>query len=241
MKTLVIGDIHEDLGFLQRIKEIAYNYPRVVFVGDYFDSWTHTPQKAAQTAQWVINHIDTPGWEFLLGNHDIHYISHLLELFPQLKCTGYNFTTSFMLRDLSFPWEKLKYMSILPSGHVVSHAGVGQGLLAAIRKQFSSEEDMTWYHSPEEVEQLTISYPRWKDWFNVGKDRGGRDKFGGIFWLDSMDLKLNHPDGWRQIVGHTCTESKYPTRFMTDWFIDTNQNCIGVEVDDCTGEVKEVV
>jgi len=58
--------------------------------------------------------------------------------------------------------------------------------------------------------------------FNISHNRGGTDRYGGIFWEDLEDLYLSFPRSpLRQVVGHTM---------VNEIAINANKNVIAVDV-----------
>ncbi|WP_428897139.1 Calcineurin-like phosphoesterase [Parelusimicrobium proximum] len=58
--------------------------------------------------------------------------------------------------------------------------------------------------------------------FNISISRGGRDKYGGVFWEDLEDLYLSMPRSpIRQVVGHTMVD---------DIVVNVDKNIIAVDV-----------
>ena len=68
MRTLVIGDIHGALIALQQVLQRAQITPKdhLIFLGDYADGWSQTPQVLDFLIQYPQQHHCT----FLRGNHD---------------------------------------------------------------------------------------------------------------------------------------------------------------------------
>jgi serine/threonine protein phosphatase 1 len=67
-RTLVIGDIHGGFRALQQVVDRAalQSDDRLVFLGDYVDGWSQTPQ----VIDYLIELSDRYDCTFILGNHD---------------------------------------------------------------------------------------------------------------------------------------------------------------------------
>ena len=86
MKTIIIGDIHGRDAWKQIINQ-EQDADRVIFVGDYFDSFDVPGLIQIQNFQDIIEFKTTSKSEvvLLIGNHDYHY-------FPEIGengCSGY--------------------------------------------------------------------------------------------------------------------------------------------------------
>src|SRR5690606_22035145 len=70
MTTLVLPDVHNH--FAEAEAQIArHPADRIVFLGDYFDSFDDTPAMAAATAEWLKDSLAKPDRLHLWGNHDL--------------------------------------------------------------------------------------------------------------------------------------------------------------------------
>ena len=81
MKTVVIGDVYGRS--LWKLIVNQENPDRVIFVGDYFDSFEISGVEQIQNFKEIIEYKKTSGKEviMLIGNHDHHY-------FPEVGYTG---------------------------------------------------------------------------------------------------------------------------------------------------------
>jgi len=82
MKTIVIGDVH-GLSLWKLIVNQEQDADRIVFIGDYFDSFDILGVEQIQNFKEIIEYKETSGKEviMLIGNHDHHY-------FPEVGYTG---------------------------------------------------------------------------------------------------------------------------------------------------------
>ena len=81
MKTIVIGDVHGRS--LWKLMISQENPDRVIFIGDYFDSFEISGVEQIQNFKEIIEYKKTSGKEVitLVGNHDHHY-------YPEVGYTG---------------------------------------------------------------------------------------------------------------------------------------------------------
>jgi predicted phosphodiesterase len=81
MKTVVIGDVHGRS--LWKLIVNQENPDRVVFIGDYFDSFDIKGEEQLNNFLDIIEYKKSSGKEviMLIGNHDYHY-------FPEIGNTG---------------------------------------------------------------------------------------------------------------------------------------------------------
>ena len=81
MKTVVIGDVHGRS--LWKLIVNQENPDRVIFIGDYFDSFNIKGEEQLNNFLDIIEYKKSSGKEviMLIGNHDFHY-------FPEVGNTG---------------------------------------------------------------------------------------------------------------------------------------------------------
>ena len=81
MKTIVIGDVHGRSLWKQIVNQ--ENADRVIFIGDYFDSFDIKCENQITNFLDIIEYKKSSGKEviMLVGNHDHHY-------FPEIGYTG---------------------------------------------------------------------------------------------------------------------------------------------------------
>ena len=127
MKTLIVPDVHNHI---DEVEAQISRYPadRVVFLGDYFDSFGDTPAMAEATARWLKASLARPERLHLWGNHDLWY---RFPLNSQICWIGSGFTpekSRAISGVLAFEdWEKLRLVTVL-DGIVFSHAGVDRSV-----------------------------------------------------------------------------------------------------------------
>ncbi|MCB1077826.1 MAG: metallophosphoesterase [Verrucomicrobiae bacterium] len=125
MKYLVIPDVHNHTSEVER-QIVRYPTDRVIFLGDYFDSFGDTPIMAAETAEWLKDSLQKPGRLHLFGNHDLWY---RFPRNPQICWVGSGFTPA-KSREISAiltaeDWEKLKLVEFV-GDIALCHAGINE-------------------------------------------------------------------------------------------------------------------
>ena len=124
MKVLAVGDIHTKIWIIDKVRSIADNYDRIVFVGDYVDDWGKEPVDSINTLK-VLKQF----WEenaekvhLVIGNHDYIYINRT----PSLS-SGYNIGTQFLLNEPANKkvknWLRTIPVSVVLDNITYSHAG----------------------------------------------------------------------------------------------------------------------
>lgn len=226
MKTIVIGDLHGHATWKQIVR--AEKADRVIFVGDYFDSFNISCIEQMYNVQCILQYKkDNPDVKvvLLIGNHDLHY-------YPEV---GYNGTSGYQpspnavsISALLNEHREHFTMAYSFDNYLFTHAGVGQAWMERIiaweivdklpnfnAKDICDFVNSMWKHKP-----LLFNF--------IGNDPYGDSMGQTPVWIrpkslmrDSQDIKK---EGVIQIVGHTpqkkidiaghSTGSKY-------YFIDT--------------------
>ena len=173
-RTLFIGDLHGKYEIVEAA--LASDYEKIVFMGDYVDSFSKTPQDQLKTLDLVLGAIKENPERVtgLLGNHELSYI------FRAMQCSGWNedMQEEINKRDLralkDYTWVG-KYLA--------SHAGVSNRLVKHMAKGLDE-------------------YLEREDFFQIGRARGGWSKVGGLFWNDWFQ-EFDPLEDTPQIVGHS--------------------------------------
>lgn len=119
-KTLIIPDIHLKTHILEEAEKIiqTYHIEKIVFVGDYFDDWNcqYNSKLYKDTCQALINFDKKYNCVFLLGNHDVPYITGNLHHYS----TGFPETINQITKTLQQLNVQLAYQQ---DGILITHAG----------------------------------------------------------------------------------------------------------------------
>ena len=174
MAILVVGDIHGKVSAVEAALNTGYP---VVFVGDYLDSFTNSPEDSIKCLRLVLQSQRDGLAVALKGNHEISYMDR------SQRCSGWNpVIQSHIDADPDLDLTEL-FDYYEAQGFFISHAGVSNITLR--------DMDMTF----EE-------YIKGGDFMQVGYRRGGWDRSGGLFWCD-WRTEFVPVEGVKQIVGHT--------------------------------------
>ena len=220
MKTIAIGDIH-GLGYWKQILE-KERPDRVVFVGDYFDSFNIPGIDQIHNFKNIIHwKQDNPECEviLLIGNHDFHYMpaagnerysgfqkNLYMEIGDVLETNKHHLRIAYRIDDLVF-----------------SHAGITPDFL--LRNGWG-EQDMVefvndlWNYRPHKFRFADNGYGH--------SDPYGDDVFQGPLWIRPKSLMKACKDIRKtiiQVVGHTQVEVIDPGKATGGryYFIDSMQ------------------
>lgn len=124
MKFLIIGDVHHTTHWKQMVENNIDSVDRVVFLGDYFDSWTSDDD-------WKNGN---PGLNFqeimelsasnekvvtCIGNHDLAYLTKMYD------CSGCQKHRKSLITELVQKYKDNLVPLHYEEGIIFSHAGVG--------------------------------------------------------------------------------------------------------------------
>jgi predicted phosphodiesterase len=211
MKTIVIGDIHGHDSWKQ-IVENETDADRVIFIGDYFDSFTVPGLIQIRNFQDIIDWKETAftnaGKEdqhktnviMLIGNHDYHY-------FPEVGYTGCSGFQNRMAPSINHVINHNRehlQMCYQMDEFVFSHAGICETWM---NKQFGDYANFGWSEEniATKVNELFTYQPRM---FNFTGMNDYGDNIGQTpIWIRPRSLQKSNYDLLRniviQVVGHT--------------------------------------
>jgi predicted phosphodiesterase len=201
MKTIFISDLHGSDIWKKIVEKEDANF---IFLGDYFDSFDISRNKQIQNFKELIDfgEANKDRVTFLLGNHDAHYILHGTQYYESMRGSGFGATLTFKVCKLYEEHKHLFKAAWQKDNILATHAGLRQD------------------HYDNELKDIHERYPEYNyaDLLNmlwevrasslmkVGRERGGWDKYGSIFWCGKMELMENPLNNITQIVGHTLTQ-----------------------------------
>lgn len=229
MKTFVVGDLHGQYEIAENVLKLVDDNTRVVFVGDYLDSFTRHSVDCVGTLNIVLeacksNPNNVIG---LMGNHELSY------LMGDMRCSGYNAATYAQILPIRTDINKFfsEYYKI-SENTIVTHAGI-TGLFDQSSIGNESAELKTI--------EMVLSEPEFK--YAIGYARGGGYPHGGIFWCDWYRefIPFQHVS---QIVGHSATRTgivKNGNSYNIDCLetvIEENQEILLVHEDDSKERVN---
>lgn len=256
-KILTIGDIHgrsiwkdKLFGSLREFNSWAYEveagagevladlypistYDKVIFIGDYVDSFTIGNAEMLRNLEDIIlvKRAFPDKVVLLLGNHDVQYIK------MNLYCSGYRPEMRFDFNrvfNANLDLFKIAHYEELPNSDgrkirkiLWTHAGVTQGWLSVLNKNFSNKNHrhydiMKDYVNSSIDQKLNFSWELGLDCLHdVDSNSGGTSVWSGPLWVRPRTLYQENIPGIDQIVGHTPKSS-----IIKQWCpdIDTESN-----------------
>lgn len=201
MKFVVIGDIH-GLDTWKNIIKVEVDYDKVIFLGDYFDSFTIQPGAQFKNYEDIREFRDANPDKVitLLGNHDYHYM-------VDEKYSGWNSLTNLLSSHIiteDFDTKKLKYIYRYQT-LIFSHAGITNYWLDEVAG--ASLEDL----ENNEVNLRSFKWNMFK-----GNNPYGDTISNSPIWVRPFSLKKDRLEGYTQVVGHTHSESESVTLHLED-------------------------
>lgn len=183
---------------------------KIVFVGDYVDSFTVKNPEMKHNLLDIIHFKRTYPDKvvLLIGNHDVQYIV------PDQICSGYrpemkiDFEQIFRENDELF---QLAYFVESEDGTrtLWTHAGVTEGWLNCLRKivdspKFRYKDHFIGWESMRVDELINLAWQfRLHVLFNVDSYSGGMSQWAGPVWVRPTILLWEALKGYNQVVGHT--------------------------------------
>lgn len=244
--NLIIPDIHQNIDRLNQIlsTEDAKNAKEIIFLGDYFDSFDYD-FNTKEMCDFLNKNVDNDRYTFLLGNHDAHYFTKVY----QYRCSGWSSQKQSIVdvsldKDFLRKIKPFRYEKIASKHFLFSHAGLHPSFTPLsfdeLLKTDSVEE---WFSRKEEDIKDSLFTNTFNEWLGAGRDRGGRQRHGGVTWMDWGSLE--QIQNLNQIVGHS-TYSR-PQSYNTqqgdiNLNLDTNLNHYAkVDLDTAEVEVISIV
>ena len=198
IKILAVGDLHgkscwQVIDFSQ--------YDKVVFMGDYVDSTSHSDEEILDNLSAVVAVKEQFPEKvvLLLGNHDIQYL-----YYPEYRCSGFRRSMQITLTELFNRHRHLFQIGYQTSNYLFSHAGLSRpwyDRFITLLNKIPLGEMSPRSNLAALLNSLDQTWHR-RLLHEVGVIRGGSKEFGGVTWADKEELR-NHPlEGYHQIVGH---------------------------------------
>jgi hypothetical protein len=197
-KIVVFSDVHNEINKTKKIieKESAdYN----ICLGDWFDSFTlDDTYHYRLTAEYLVNEfLPKENNITLFGNHDLHYFFKS----QYTMCSGFERRKHEAISEIinySFV-DKFKWYIWIDS-YLCTHAGLHRNW---IDPKCNNNKDIDNFLQKESKRADKALIGQKEHWFyEAGRSRGGRNRQGGIVWLDFND-EFECKNGLNQIVGHT--------------------------------------
>jgi len=202
MKTVIIGDVH-GRSLWKLITNQEQDADRIIFIGDYFDSFDISGVEQIQNFKEIIEYKKTSGKEviMLIGNHDHHY-------YPEVGYTGTSGYQKGIAPSITQVIdENRQYLQMAYSFNkfLFTHAGVSPTFMDG---EFG-EEGWVKDNVVELLNDLFKYKPKSFE-FN-GVDASGDNTYQTPIWIrprSLMSVNKKHNKGLKkdyiQIVGHTA-------------------------------------
>lgn len=218
---VIIGDIHGRTYWRDIVISLNLEHNgniRVIFLGDYCDSYYHTDQQIYDELEDIIRLKQLYPEQVILltGNHDVGYA------FKDYRCSGHRKTMEEGLHKLFVRHRHLFQLVYQKDNHLFSHAGISEHWMTQFRsafavnygmllEEFMSNTNETLSDVLNDLFQMRFDPIQLGNnttlldlLFQAGHTRGGlRGNYGGPVWADLSETKDNHLKGYHQFVGHT--------------------------------------
>lgn len=194
MKILVLGDTHGRSDW-KEIINLEPDADKIVFIGDYFDSFTIKPEVQINNFLDIVEYKKQNKDKVILlfGNHDFHYI------YPE-KYSGYNAQNAFLYKEVlnNAIVDRLLQMCYINENFIFTHAGVSKLWL---RDNFSAEKLLK-----VPIDEL-INDAFYKGKLDIfaftGDNPYGDCIYAGCIWIRPKSLHKAAIKDFIQVVGHT--------------------------------------
>lgn len=188
MKIAVLGDIHG-----RNIWKNLSGYDKIIFLGDYFDSFDIKPQDQISNFKDILEYRKNHDTVLLLGNHDYHYLSFTNERYTGFQPKYYYTINRLLMENLEYFQIGYKHNNFL-----FSHAGVTQTWWKNITDEDFDVELLNDFfkHTP-----TVFKFQRNKN--KLSSDSSGDNIFQGPLWVRPNSLAQDSLTKYTHIVGHT--------------------------------------
>jgi len=221
MKVLFIGDIHGKTDW-RWILTYINQFDKIVFLGDYVDSFTVTSRQIIDNLNAIIDIRKRYSDKVitLLGNHDYAYI------FGKSRTSGFRaeeyhdikeiFEKNWELFDVAWGYTSTSKLNAdgNPQYTLATHAGLTQTFKSyfidnefntngtVMNRLFSNEEE---YKNAPLHQVLNYLKDNATLLWIIGYIRGGVNKTGSIVWADKTEITRDRYKGIDQVIGHTAS------------------------------------
>lgn len=204
MKTLVLGDIHG-----RSVWKLIYEIEkpdRVIFIGDYFDSFDIKGADQLNNLQDIIKFKESEVSEviLLIGNHDHHY-------FPEVGDTGTSGYQHLLAPSISYiVGENRKHlqMAYQMDEYLFTHAGVSSVFMDSVygKDGWKVENIATDLNELFKYKPKTFQFGNMLS-YNTYQDPYGDNEGQSPIWIRPKSLMRANKDTLRkkviQVAGHT--------------------------------------
>lgn len=197
MKTLVLGDIHGHNTWKDIIAKHT-DLDRVIFIGDYVDSFGITGIEQLQNLNDIVKYKKEAKHEviLLIGNHDHHY-------WPRVGYTGTSGYQTKMKTEFEGVFSKHKDLFRMcfkdETGTFYSHAGISKMWLDAVGGALEADKEAF-------INELFITNPKIFCYNSVDRGGYGDHPIQSPIWIRPRALRNCALENL-QVVGHTTQEN----------------------------------
>ena len=192
-KTVILGDTHGRDCWKQIVASESPD--RVIFIGDYFDSFDNTAVEQMHNFQEIIDWKQSGQSEviMLIGNHDYHYMRGVTQYY-----SGYQSGARPAIEQLLYENKNHMQMAYGMNGFLFSHAGVSYDWLQ--EHGYDNESNLIdWINDMWKYKPNVFGF--------AGRDPYGDSTISSPIWIRPYSLQKANRDTLRdqfiQIVGHT--------------------------------------
>lgn len=196
---LVLPDIH-GRSFWKKIIPLQKDYEHIVLLGDYFDPYPDegiTNQLALENFDDMMLNLDIDKCEFLLGNHDLHYITSVCPTSTRYS-RKYAREYSIRLQNLIDNYDATihTWITVENITYLFTHAGINKPWLDKHQDLWDiNRNGLLDENNPKFLQSVC----------EIGYIRGGRfGTTGGPVWADVTEIQEENPNiPYYQVFGHT--------------------------------------
>ena len=201
MKHIIISDIH-GRSIWKDILEEEKTFDKVIFLGDYFDSFDIDIDTQIKNFQEIVNfkNENYDKVHLLVGNHDYHYLD-----FTNSKYSGYS--EIIKLNGIVKRHLDLFEMCYQYNQYLCTHAGISSEFMQRLNKLYKGDE----YEICNILNDCFKYTPQLFDFAVMANDMEYPDGYGNRMyqspiWIRPNALERSNLDFNVQIVGHTAQD-----------------------------------
>jgi hypothetical protein len=200
MKIIAIGDVH-GRDFWKKVAKAESDFDQFIFIGDYFDSFTISPEKQQDNFQEILEFKKAQPEKvtLLIGNHDLHYMP-----FAKQTCSGYNPANKIRVGTQLGQLVEEGHMKVahqVEDNVLFSHAGISKTWLGMRLMHNVKKIDV------EFINDSFLKYPELFEFSSDDKSGYGEHPTQSPLWIRPESLRVDLAgEGIIQVIGHTGME-----------------------------------